>query len=58
MFAVAACLAGVCESFAAKHNWRSKHGRLDIYRAANWILRSALAGRGVDLFFLPPIITH
>lgn len=47
----------LCESLAAKHSWRSrKGGRLDTYRAANWLLRSALAGRnGVDLALLPPL---
>jgi ribosome biogenesis GTPase A len=49
--------AELCEAYAAKHNWRShKGGRLDIYRAANWILRSALNARsGLSLCFLPPV---
>ena len=48
--------AQLCEAFAARKNWRSRRGgRLDVYRAANWILRAALAGKGgVDLAFLPP----
>lgn len=48
--------AALVESLAAKHNWRSRRGgRLDVYRAANWVLRAALAGRyGVDVAFLPP----
>jgi hypothetical protein len=38
----------LCEVVAAKHNWRSRRGgRLDVYRAANWLLRAALAGRQV-----------
>ncbi|KXZ49319.1 hypothetical protein GPECTOR_22g913 [Gonium pectorale] len=47
----------LCEALAARHNWRSRRGgRLDVYRAANWVLRSALAGRsGVDVAFLPPV---
>ncbi|GIL51295.1 hypothetical protein Vafri_7319 [Volvox africanus] len=46
----------LCEALAARHNWRSRRGgRLDVYRAANWILRSALAGRNaVNVGFLPP----
>ncbi|GIM03289.1 hypothetical protein Vretimale_8048 [Volvox reticuliferus] len=46
----------LCEALAARHNWRSRRGgRLDVYRAANWILRSALAGRNaVNVAFLPP----
>lgn len=46
----------LCEAFAAKHSWRtSQGGRLDVYRAANWILRNALGGRnGIVLAFLPP----
>jgi hypothetical protein len=46
----------LCEAYAAKHNWRSRRGgRLDTYRAANWMLRSALAGSaGLGLAFLPP----
>lgn len=50
-------LAALCEAYAARHSWRLKSGgRLDTYRAANWILRSALAGKnGVNLAFLPPI---
>lgn len=46
----------LCEAFAAKHSWHTRQGgRLDTYRAANWILRSALGGRsGVVLAFLPP----
>lgn len=42
-------------ALAHKKNWRSRKGRLDLYRAANWVLRSALAGRpGTCLGFLPP----
>lgn len=46
----------LCEAMAEKHGWKSKRGgRLDVYRAANFILRAALAGRqGVVLGFLPP----
>lgn len=46
----------LCEAVAAKHSWRSRRGgRLDTYRAANWVLRAALAGRGgVSVAFLPP----
>jgi ribosome biogenesis GTPase A len=48
--------AELCEAFAARKGWRlRKGGRLDVYRAANWILRAALSGRsGVSLAFLPP----
>ena len=42
-------------ALAHKKNWRSRKGRLDLYRAANWVLRSALAGRpNTCLGFLPP----
>ncbi|PNH05706.1 hypothetical protein TSOC_008019 [Tetrabaena socialis] len=46
----------LCEALADRHNWRSRRGgRLDVYRAANLILRSALAGRnGLSVAFLPP----
>jgi hypothetical protein len=45
----------LCEAFADKHSWRGRRGgRLDIYRAANWILRAALGGKSnVCLAFLP-----
>jgi hypothetical protein len=37
---------GICEALAYRNKWRNKRGgRLDIFRAANWILRSALAGQ-------------
>ncbi|KAI8470242.1 MAG: hypothetical protein J3K34DRAFT_458942 [Monoraphidium minutum] len=46
----------LCEALAGRHNWRSRRGgRPDVYRAANWLLRGALAGRpGLVLAFLPP----
>ncbi|GBG00365.1 hypothetical protein Rsub_13124 [Raphidocelis subcapitata] len=46
----------LCEALCERHNWRSRRGgRLDVYRAANWLLRGALAGRdGLVLAFLPP----
>ncbi|KAF5835891.1 hypothetical protein DUNSADRAFT_6704 [Dunaliella salina] len=45
----------LCEAYAAKKNWRGHHGRLDAFRAGNWILRAALQGHsGVVLAFLPP----
>lgn len=46
----------ICESLAEKHGWKSRRGgRLDVYRAANFLLRAALSGRqGVALGFLPP----
>jgi hypothetical protein len=46
----------LCEALAHRHNWRSRRGgRPDVYRAANWLLRGALAGRpGLVLAFLPP----
>ena len=45
------------EAVAARKNWRSRRGgRLDLYRAANWVLRMALAGRpGACLGFMPPV---
>lgn len=46
----------ICEELAKKHHWMThKGGRLDIYRAANTILRNALAGReGIVLKYWPP----
>ncbi|GAX80266.1 hypothetical protein CEUSTIGMA_g7704.t1 [Chlamydomonas eustigma] len=48
--------AELLEAVAAHKNWRSRRGgRLDVYRAANWVLRNALAGRpDTCLAFLPP----
>ena len=46
----------ILDSVAEKRGWKSKQGRLDMYRAANWILRQALAGREpCSLAFLPPL---
>jgi ribosome biogenesis GTPase A len=46
----------LCNALAAQRRWRGRRGgRLDTYRAANTILRAALAGRmGLALAFLPP----
>ncbi|GMH41120.1 hypothetical protein BSKO_09030 [Bryopsis sp. KO-2023] len=46
----------LCETFASKKNWyTTRGGRLDVYRAANFILRGALAGSGsIRLAFWPP----
>jgi len=46
----------LCEALTGRHNWRSRRGgRPDVYRAANWLLRGALAGKeGLVLAFLPP----
>ena len=42
---------------AARFGWRYKKGAvLDVLRAANWLMRSALAGRnGVRLALAPPL---
>lgn len=47
----------LCEALAVKRHWvLPRSGRLDTYRAANWLLRAALAGQnGVGLAFLPPV---
>lgn len=47
----------LCEALCERHNWRTRQGgRRDTYRAANWLLRGALAGReGLVLAFLPPV---
>jgi len=48
--------AEVCEAVAEQRGWTKKGGALDAYRAANWLMRQALAGRsGVSLAFLPPV---
>lgn len=46
----------LCEALAAKRHFISpRSGRLDTYRAANWLLRAALAGQhDLGLAFLPP----
>ena len=46
----------LCEGLAKRRQWCNRRGgRLDTYRAANWILRGALAGgKGIGLCFLPP----
>jgi ribosome biogenesis GTPase A len=46
----------LCNALAAQRRWRGRRGgRLDTYRAANTILRAALAGRmGMALAFWPP----
>jgi hypothetical protein len=46
----------LCENLAKKRQWCNRRGgRLDTYKAANWILRAALAGeKGIGLCFLPP----
>jgi hypothetical protein len=48
----------LCEALATKRHWvLPRSGRLDTYRAANWLLRAALAGQqGVGLAFLPPML--
>lgn len=50
------CGADLLEAIAARKRWQARAGgRLDLYRAANWVLRSALAGRPhFVLGFLPP----
>jgi ribosome biogenesis GTPase A len=49
--------AHLCEAVAARFGWRYKKGAvLDVLRAANWLMRSALAGRnGVRLALAPPL---
>uniref|UniRef100_A0A383VR41 Guanine nucleotide-binding protein-like 1 n=1 Tax=Tetradesmus obliquus TaxID=3088 RepID=A0A383VR41_TETOB len=46
----------LCEALAEKRHWvLPRSGRLDTYRAANWLLRAALGGQqGMGLAFLPP----
>lgn len=46
----------LCEALAEKRRWvLPRSGRLDTYRAANWLLRAALGGReGLGLAFMPP----
>lgn len=47
----------LCEALAVKRHWvLPRSGRLDTYRAANCLLRAALAGQnGIGLAFLPPV---
>eukprot|EP00775_Hariotina_reticulata_P010086 gene10086-10241_t len=54
LYAVVDYLAAA--TLAIKRHWQlPRSGRLDTYRAANWLLRAALAGRqGLGLAFLPP----
>jgi len=42
------------EALSIQRGWRTKGGRPDQNRGANWILRAALDGRRVPLWFEPP----
>lgn len=46
----------LCEALATKRHWvLPRSGRLDTYRAANWLMRAALGGtHGIRLAFMPP----
>lgn len=46
----------LCEALCQKRRWvLPRSGRLDTYRAANWMLRAALGGQqGLGLAFMPP----
>jgi ribosome biogenesis GTPase A len=45
----------LCESYAEQRGFHVKGGKLDVYRAANLILRDTLNGKKVVLSFPPPI---
>ena len=47
---------GICEALAHKNKWRNaRGGRLDVFRAANWLLRAALRGQiGLSAAYWPP----
>ena len=44
----------LCEALAVKRSFLTRGGRPDVFRAANRILRDALAGKNIRLAFLPP----
>lgn len=45
---------GLCEALAIKRSFLTRGGRPDVFRAANRILRDALAGKNIRLAFVPP----
>ena len=45
---------GLCEALAIKRSFLTRGGRADVFRAANRILRDALAGKNIRLAFVPP----
>ena len=44
----------LCEALAIKRSFLTRGGRPDVFRAANRILRDALAGKNIRLAFVPP----
>ena len=44
----------LCEALAVKRSFLTRGGRPDVFRAANRILRDALAGKPIRLAFVPP----
>ena len=44
----------LCEALAVKRSFLTRGGRPDVFRAANRILRDALAGKNIRLAFVPP----
>uniref|UniRef100_A0AAV1THL7 Guanine nucleotide-binding protein-like 1 n=1 Tax=Peronospora matthiolae TaxID=2874970 RepID=A0AAV1THL7_9STRA len=48
----------LCESYAQLRSFRMKGGKLDVHRAANFLLRDTLNGKKVVLSFPPPADTE
>jgi ribosome biogenesis GTPase A len=44
----------LCEALAVKRSFLTRGGRPDVFRAANRVLRDALAGKNIRLAFVPP----
>ena len=44
----------LCEALAVKRSFLTRGGGADVFRAANRILRDALAGKNIRLAFVPP----
>ena len=44
----------LCEALAVKRSFLTRGGRPDVFRAANRVLRDALAGKNIRLAFMPP----
>ena len=44
----------LCEAYAYQHSYRTRNGDLDVYRAANQMLRVTVDGSAMVLYFEPP----
>ncbi len=44
----------LCEAYAYQHSYRTRNSDLDVYRAANQMLRVTVDGSAMVLYFEPP----